>query len=88
MWKVFQTGFMKGIAWLIGISFGLFTVGAIAFSFQNRSVTISPAPTPAPAPVQGAMCPQFKEQARRAFYAIQRLDPDDRNSNLKPHITW
>jgi len=28
----------------------------------------------------GAMSPQFKEQARKAFHAIEHLDPD---SNLK-----
>lgn len=30
-------------------------------------------------PKQGGMSPQFKEQARQAFHAIERLDPDDRD---------
>jgi len=33
---------------------------------------------------QGAMSAQFKEQARRAFHAIERLDADDRDFHSQP----
>ena len=32
----------------------------------------------------GAMSPQFKEQARKAFHAVQRIDPDANASQLQP----
>jgi hypothetical protein len=76
----FTHPFVKAFAVFLAISFCVALIRTLATQNETAATAIEqPTINPAlkAAPVQGAMSPQFKEQARRAFHAIERLDPDD-----------